>query len=134
MPKRKCSEIDKSVGQRLREYRRLCGLTQDQVASVLNINRTTYTKYETGVSEPSHELLKKIVALFGTDFNTILGGRDLFESAVAEPKVPLNSLTAQERDIISFYRTFNKEEKAKVNDKINEIRAEQAKRFIKKDN
>ena len=132
MPKRKCSEIDKSVGQRLREYRRLCGLTQDQVASVLNINRTTYTKYETGVSEPSYELLKKIVALFGTDFNTILGGRDLFQSAVAEPKSPLNCLTAQERDIISFYRTFSKEEKAKVNDKINEICAEQAKRFIKK--
>ena len=66
MPKRKCSNIDASVGLRMRYYRIQCGLTQQQVADALNINRTTYTKYETGVSEPSHELLGKIITQFLT--------------------------------------------------------------------
>ena len=79
MPKRKCSNIDASVGLRMRYYRIQCGLTQQQVADALKINRTTYTKYETGVSEPSHELLGKIVKMFGIDYNAILDNRDYFE-------------------------------------------------------
>ena len=49
-----------SFALRLKQHRELCRLTQQQVADILNINRTTYTKYETGVSEPSHEVLRKI--------------------------------------------------------------------------
>ena len=71
MPKRKRSNIDASVGLRMRYYRIQCGLTQQQVADALKINRTTYTKYETGVSEPSHELLGKIVKMFGIDYDAI---------------------------------------------------------------
>ena len=59
-----------SFALRLKQHRELCRLTQQQVADILNINRTTYTKYETGVSEPSHEVLRKIVSIFGTDYNT----------------------------------------------------------------
>lgn len=84
MPKRKCSNIDASVGLRMRYYRIQCGLTQQQVADALKINRTTYTKYETGVSEPSHELLGKIVKMFGIDYNAILDNRDYFERRVAD--------------------------------------------------
>lgn len=49
-----------SFALRLKQHRELCRLTQQQVADILNINRTTYTKYETGVSEPSHEVLRKL--------------------------------------------------------------------------
>ncbi len=130
MPKRKCSEIDKNVGLRLKQYRIACGLTQDQVASVLNINRTTYTKYETGVSEPSHDLLGRIVSLFGTDYNSILGEKDCFESNVFDMKMPLYNLTREEQRIIAGYRTFDEEEKAQLNDKFLEILAERNRRLL----
>ena len=101
MPKRKCSNIDASVGLRMRYYRIQCGLTQQQVADALKINRTTYTKYETGVSEPSHELLGKIVKMFGIDYNAILDNRDYFERRVADGDMTLNVLTLSERAIIA---------------------------------
>lgn len=114
MPKRKCSNIDASVGLRMRYYRIQCGLTQQQVADALKINRTTYTKYETGVSEPSHELLGKIVKMFGIDYNAILDNRDYFERRVADGDMTLNVLTLSERAIIARYRSMSKEDQKKI--------------------
>lgn len=121
MPKRKCSSIKLSLGVKLKQYRDACGLTQQQVANVLNINRTTYTKYETGVSEPSHELLSKIVTLFGTDFNAILGDEDTFVKDVFDMKMPMYNLTKREQNLVSCYRTFTEEEKEKVDKLFSEI-------------
>lgn len=128
MPKRKCSEIDKNVGLRLKKYRDLCGLTQEDVAAVLNINRTTYTKYETGVSEPSYDLLGRIVSLFGIDYNTILGGEDS-AVAVADCGMVLNSLSDDEKNLIANYRAFTKGEKATLQKTVNDIKEERKKRF-----
>ena len=72
MPKRKCSNIVLSLGQNLIYYRKKCGLTQQQVADMLNLNRSTYTKYETSVSEPSLEILLKIANIFGVEPNDLL--------------------------------------------------------------
>ncbi len=131
MPKRKCSEIDKNFGKRLRQYRIACGLTQEQVSSVLNINRTTYTKYETGVSEPSQELLGRIVSMFGTDYNSILGDKDEFKSEplVAEPTIRMNSLNNAEKRLVSGYRSFDAEEKAKLDKAFENILDERNKRL-----
>lgn len=127
MPKRKCSEIDKNVGLRLKKYRDVCGLTQDEVASVLNINRTTYTKYETGVSEPSHDLLSRIVSLFGTDFNSVLGGEE--PVAVHDSGIVLNSLSADEKTLLMNFRAFSNEEKTELLAKIDEIKEERNRRL-----
>lgn len=72
MPKRKCSSVVKSFGQNLVYYRRKCKLTQQDVADMLNLNRSTYTKYETSVSEPSLEILLKIANIFGVDPGVLL--------------------------------------------------------------
>lgn len=130
VPKRKCSEIDKNVGRRLKQYRVACGLTQEQVASVLNINRTTYTKYETGVSEPSHDLLGRIVSLFGTDFNSVLGEKDRFEGSVYDTKMPMFNLTKDEQRMVAGYRSFSAEEKAELNAKFDEILAERNRKLL----
>lgn len=120
MPKRKCSNIDASVGLRMRYYRIQCGLTQQQVADALKINRTTYTKYETGVSEPSHELLGKIVKMFGIDYNAILDNRDM----------TLNVLTLSERAIIARYRSMSKEDQKKICEYIDMLYNEKAKKIL----
>lgn len=48
------------------------GYTQKDLAKLLNINRTTLTKYETGVTEPDFERLKLICEVLEVDYNTIL--------------------------------------------------------------
>ena len=130
MPKRKCSNIDASVGLRMRYYRIQCGLTQQQVADALKINRTTYTKYETGVSEPSHELLGKLVKMFGIDYNSILDSRDYFEKRVAEDDMTLNVLTLPERAIIAEYRSMSKEDRKKICEYVHSLSLENGKKFL----
>ncbi len=53
------------------------------------------------ISEPSHELLGKIVKMFGIDYNAILDNRDYFERRVADNDMTLNVLTLSERAIIA---------------------------------
>ena len=72
MPKRKIGSVDASLGRNLIYYRKLTGLTQQQLAEALNINRTTYTKYETGDSEPSVEMLRHISALPHVDIGVLM--------------------------------------------------------------
>ena len=59
-------------GNTLRELRNKKGYTQAQVAKLLGVDRTTYTKYETGQTEPDIGPLKQIAKLFDVDYNTIL--------------------------------------------------------------
>jgi len=64
--------MTKEFGNHLRELRAQKGYTQEQVAKALDINRTTYTKYETGVTQPDLYALKKLCELLEIDYNTIL--------------------------------------------------------------
>ncbi len=132
MPKRKCSSIDLSVGQRMKYYREQCNLTQQQVADVLNINRTTYTKYETGVSEPSNDLLGKICAIFGVDYNSILAGSDSLSAKLADSddELKMNTLSSDERMIIADYRTLPPEEQKKIAEHVHNIVLERRKKFL----
>ncbi|MCD8026679.1 MAG: helix-turn-helix domain-containing protein [Clostridiales bacterium] len=128
MPKRKCAEVNFTIGQRLKKYRNACDLTQQQVADLLNINRTTYTKYETGVSEPSQDLLRKIVALFGTDFNAILGDEDTFEEDVYDSRLPMYALTNKEKELVASYRLLPADQKKSLYDTTKQMLAERTKK------
>lgn len=77
MAKRKLSDVDQSVGKALKKYRVMSGLTQEQVAKIICINRTTYTKYESGVSEPSLEILKKIADIFGVPVINLISSDEM---------------------------------------------------------
>ncbi len=117
MPKRKTSSVDQNFGKKLVKYRKLCGFTQQQVADLLNLNRTTYTKYETGVSEPSFDILKKIVNMYGVDVNAVLG-QESFEKNLSDFIMPMYNLTKSERELIGLYRILSPEEKEKLMEKI----------------
>lgn len=61
------------IMQVLRSLRKQQGLTQREVADMLGIHCTTYTKYETGASEPSFEMLRKLTEIFGVSSDYLLG-------------------------------------------------------------
>lgn len=61
----------KDVGNKLNYYRRQKGLTQQQVADILMICRTTYTKYETGVISPNLDTLIRLADIFSVDLNKL---------------------------------------------------------------
>lgn len=121
MPKRKCSSVDQSFGKNLLKYRKLCNFTQQQIADLLNLNRTTYTKYETGVSEPSFDILKKIASIYGVDINSILGSGD-FAPKLTDSYMPINSLTDEEKELVGIFRILSDEEKSEFMKKAREIK------------
>ena len=121
MPKKKVSNINPLFGKRLKQYRVACGITQEQISDKLNVNRSTYTKYETGVSEPSLDILSRIISVFGIDFNSLLSEKDMYEGSIYDNKMPMFNLTKNEQNTIIALRSFSDAEKSILNDKITEI-------------
>lgn len=141
MPKRKCSSVDKNLGKNLIKYRKSCGLTQLDVAQLLNLNRSTYTKYELGVSEPSLEILKKIALIFGVDANKLLGV-DSLDIVVGEPQDPkkpetpespeeilMRTLSQDEKMLVGMYSMLSQEEKDNIYNYIEKIKTEKNNNF-----
>ena len=61
-----------TVGEKIRDLRHQRGLTQADVAERLNIDRTTYSKYETNHIEPSITILAKLTLIYNVDYNCLL--------------------------------------------------------------
>ena len=69
----------------LKFYRHECGLTQQQVADRLKIERSTYTYYETGKTKPDINTLIKIAKVYNISYTKLLEGiEEELESAVAD--------------------------------------------------
>ena len=45
------------INKKLKQFRLLEGLTQQQLAEKLNLSRVNYTRYETGAVRPDYETL-----------------------------------------------------------------------------
>ncbi len=69
----------------LKYYRHETGLTQQQVADRLKIERSTYTYYETGKTKPDINTLIKIAKVFNINYTQLLEGiEEELEAAVAD--------------------------------------------------
>lgn len=66
----------KSTGARLRALRKGKGLTQQDVASALNVSRQTIDNYERDVTEASYEMLRRLAAIYGVTIDYLLGNTD----------------------------------------------------------
>lgn len=62
-------------GARLKAARKEAGLTQEEIARILHIHRTTYTKYETDQAEPPFDTLIKIAAILEVTVSSLLTPR-----------------------------------------------------------
>jgi len=57
----------------LKQHRKAQGLTQEQVAQALHIDRTTYAYYELGRSSPSIKMAAKLANLYGVTLDELVG-------------------------------------------------------------
>ncbi|MBQ5398826.1 MAG: helix-turn-helix transcriptional regulator [Ruminococcus sp.] len=118
--------MSKSFGRHLRDLRKKHSkYSQQEMADMLNISRSTYTYYETGKSEPGQEKLKKICDILDVDFNTLLGySEEEITSLVASGGGNgdlFKSLSPSEEQIILAYRSMNSEEKEYIGKQITKI-------------
>lgn len=74
-----------TFGEKFRYHRELLGLTQQEVADGLGINRRMITRYENGLSFPrTRDAYKKIAQLFGVDMNYLLTENEDFVVRASE--------------------------------------------------
>ena len=63
-----------TLGDRLRTYRERAGLTQSDVADMLNITAQAYSHYETGRRATSNDNFYRIAQLYHTSMENLLTG------------------------------------------------------------
>lgn len=77
--------------ERLKQLRKNKKLLQRDVAAYLGVDRTTYVKYETGVSEPSMEILSRLSEFFDVSVDFLLGRTT--ERASSMPNLSAENVT-----------------------------------------
>lgn len=101
-----------NTGQRLKALRESKGLSQEEVAKIIGVGRTTYLKYESGENKPTRKL-KELSQLFNVDANYIL----CMDSNAQDEKKPkdLNKFLEQ-TEIVFNGDTYNlnEEERAMI--------------------
>ncbi|MBQ8860510.1 MAG: helix-turn-helix transcriptional regulator [Ruminococcus sp.] len=109
------------VGIKLRHCRNNCKLSQQQVADTLGINRSTYSYYELGRSQPDLGTIVKLAQIFRVDASCLLPGEDEdfnLSDTEFESITPIYSLTRDEQSLLISYRLLDSEKKAEFLDKI----------------
>lgn len=94
--------------QRLKELRKARALTQRDIADMLGVNRTTYTKYESDASEPPLETLYKLADYFDVSLDYLLEKSDIKNTPAPE------GLTDAEEQLLQAFRKLNDIEKSEV--------------------
>lgn len=118
-----------NLSQRLKKFRTANKLTQGQVATCLELERSTYTYYETGRSQPSLDVLTKLALMYGVSLSHLLGidnGFPIFNNS-DESDAPeksensrkpsfLNELTRDEQNLTMNFRLLTAVQKDEMLD------------------
>ena len=110
-----------SLGEKLLRLRKEMKMTQDDVAKILGMSRTSFSKYENGNSAPPLQVLRKIAAIYNVgleyiifDENTSIRLNDSQSEDENTSSVPVSKITELrpvEKQIIGKYRILTDEEK-----------------------
>ncbi|MCP4218727.1 MAG: helix-turn-helix transcriptional regulator [bacterium] len=84
------NKLKRDMGERLKQVRKVLGLSQRQIAAQLLTSRSTYSQNETGVYIPGASMLYKLLADKGVSLNWLVGGvGDMFDGlAGMDAKIP----------------------------------------------
>lgn len=89
----------------LKELRKAMGLTQVEVARMMNMSRTTYTNIETGARNPSIETMTLISSFYNVPIDVAFGNnKEAYEDADAQKLLCIyKALNATGRDLLVGY-------------------------------
>ena len=66
-----------TIGERIREARKRAGLSQDELASRINVNRSYLSLVENGKSSPTYEFLEKIASGLNLSAQDLVLGHEI---------------------------------------------------------
>lgn len=93
---------------KLYELRKEKGLSQDEVAKILNVTRQSYSRYERGEHELGYKALNVIANFFDVSVDYLLGNSTYFyPDRVDNVGVMGDGMTADERELLRLYRELS---------------------------
>ncbi|CAB1244893.1 MAG: helix-turn-helix transcriptional regulator [Oscillospiraceae bacterium] len=107
----------------LRQLRRENGFTQEQMAHVLEIDRSTYTYYETGKTSPSIHMLNQISRILNVPLSVFLDSEaippQVADSGSQKPFAKeeikkITELSSEERELIALYRISSAKQQKEI--------------------
>lgn len=69
------------------------------MATILNVTRQSYINYESGVTEPSFETLRKISKVLNTSIDSLLDNKEY----ITEDKIKSDYILNDLKDIVAKY-------------------------------
>ncbi len=116
------------LGDRLRAIRKEYGLTQQNIADVLGVDRTTYTVYEGGSITPSPATLVKLSQIYNVTVGYLIGVEEnhpelrKIPDEKQEKKLlssdPISLLKKEEKELMLYFRVLSDAEKHKIIDEM----------------
>ncbi|MCQ2484405.1 MAG: helix-turn-helix domain-containing protein [Clostridia bacterium] len=104
----------KFVGEKLKELRADCHMTQDDIAELLNMSRTSFSKYENGAANPPLNVLRKLSAIYNVPIEYLIhdeitsirlnNGKNETEPDVEEALKGFSDLTREEKMLVMKLR------------------------------
>ena len=134
--------MNDTIAYLLKRYRLNCGYSQQMVANALNIDRSTYTYYETGKSMPSLNTILILRNLFNIPYEELLKCFDSGTALVAErlkdptadkrqkeelsekhkrimlDKSAIYELPKEEQQLVLYYRRLNQHDREELMEKL----------------
>ena len=68
------ADLDRQIGMALREARLVRGVTQEELAQALGVNRTTIARYESGLRSLPVSVLPRLVTLLAVPITDLVPG------------------------------------------------------------
>lgn len=110
------------ISIRLKEFRERCGMTQRQIARVLQMDRSTYAYYETGKTSPDISTLYRLAQLFKISLDDLIGEiqdpdkpltlhSPSIEYSVFSDNEKMFNLDDEEQTLVMYYRLLSNEKK-----------------------
>ncbi len=110
---------------RLKSLRLEQGITQDELAQKLNINRNAISRYENGKRQPDYETLKNIADYFSVSIDYLLEREPITPSLeISSAAFKLLESDAQMRDLYQSINDLSEEENRKIIDYISFVKSQ----------
>lgn len=104
-----------TIGEALKTLRKAHGFTQAEVASALNLSRTSYTKYENDVHIPNAEQIQLIANLFGVSPAEILAPiQSDSAKTIKPPKLTKPTLRSDREKLLGVYDSLDEQSKTQL--------------------
>ena len=119
------------LSSKIKQLRRNLDLTQQQMADTLNVDRSTYSYYETGKTIPPLDKLVRLAKIFNVSTDELLSYRIVRRSAFSQATPSFNAnvplpesyidLAADEKDLVVRFRQLDDNDRSEIITKMDKL-------------